>query len=423
MRSSIKHLFLICCIALVLGCSSDSGSSNTGHLNTDELLVLAKKAVLNADYQGLENVLKKVDVNHPLADGSSLLAWGIETQDTGIIKLLLSSGAQVNNNASNNPFSPLILACKYGNADIINSLLDKGADVNALTDDAISAFQLCAGNAPAGIIKSMIAAGALIDTANDQGQTPLMWAAAHGQVENMRLLLEHGADINQQTLQGFTTLLFAIKSGTLAAPLVAIEAGAHLNHKSNNGTSAAQLAMYQHNFDFAYWLIDKGTDLEAYDRNGHQLLHVAVKTNQPKLVQLLLEKGANPNTASGPSTLTWRYEANFKTEDYVPPSLTPLYMAAENGFTEIMKLLVAADASASFLSEDDNNIVLAAAFSGEPSALSYALEVLPEPKAKNKMGQAPLDMVLMHNNSEQYPDLLGVLKSNGVEIDAKNTKS
>jgi ankyrin repeat protein len=69
--------------------------------------------------------------------------------------------------------------------------------------------------------------------------------------------------------------------------------------------------------------------LAAFDRNGHQLLHSAVAGNQPTLVVSLLNQGASPDITSAPSTLTWRYDANFKTEDYIPPQLTAREMAAK----------------------------------------------------------------------------------------------
>ncbi|MAP21746.1 MAG: hypothetical protein CL589_02675 [Alteromonadaceae bacterium] len=311
-------------------------------------LLETKKAILSLDSNKVRTLLTEIDVNAALPDDSRLLAWAIETQTPALVDLLLENGAKVNI-AGGNRFSPLIQACRYGNSTVINALLQKDANVQNAIEDGTSAFHLCAASASGDTLARMIKAGAEINATNTYGQTPLMFAANAGNVNNLTLLLDAGADINQQTQEGYSALFFAIKSLHLDAVKAAIARGADVLHRAQDGTTASQLAVYTSNFEFLTWfaktmpsLLAKeaiNAQLTAYDRDGYQLLHQAVKANKPELVGALLALGANPSALSEPSRLKWRYEANFKTQSYLPPQLTPFEIAEKNKLEHIAALL------------------------------------------------------------------------------------
>lgn len=88
------------------------------------------------------------------------------------VKLLLSSGVDVNARIGSDEASLLMIACNEGRIEIAKLLLDNGADVNQR---------------------------------NVHGDTALMWAASHGAVESVKLLLANGADANAHT-RGYTAL-------------------------------------------------------------------------------------------------------------------------------------------------------------------------------------------------------------------------
>lgn len=339
-------------ITSLIACTTDSQPiSSQGKLSDEEhkqLVLETKHAILNLDMSLVDELSSKIDVNRLLPDNSSLLAWAAETQDPKLVDLLLEKGADANITNSNR-FTPLIQACRYGNSEIINALLDHGADPNSAIEDATSAFQLCAGSASAEDLARMVSQGANITAENNHGQTALMWSANFGKVENLNYLINNGASINHQTKEGYSALFFAIKSQNLDAVKVAISQGADLFATAQDGTTAAQLGVYTKNNEFLTWFVSELNSLmtpeaikqilTAFDRDGHQLLHAAVIANQPKLVSTLLELGANSTTVSEPSKLSWRYEANFQTEDYYPPRLTPIEIARQQDLKPIVSML------------------------------------------------------------------------------------
>ncbi|MDB5972209.1 MAG: putative ankyrin [Hydrocarboniphaga sp.] len=383
------------------------------------------QAVRNNDLAQARSLLAgRADPNRALADGSTLLAWAVESQSRDMVQLLLARGAKPRA-ASDASVAPLMIACEYGDAAMVDLLLTAHADVKAADADGITPLSLCAGTAPPSVLARLITAGAMADQADEQGQTPLMRAAAKGRVDNIELLLKHGAQINRTTLKGFTPQFFALKSGVPAAPVAVLDAGGNADYIAPDGTSVAQLAMYQKDYAFAARMIERGADLKALDRNGNRLLHAAILAEQPSLVQLLLAKGADPNAPTGTAQVKWRFESNFRTGDYELPPKTPLQLAAERGSTDLMQMLITAGADARFRAADGTNIVLAAASSGKLPALALALQLDPEPNAAAADGQTPLHVLLSNGSGAEGAGgetvaMIQLLHDKGARTDIKN---
>ncbi|GGF70754.1 ankyrin repeat domain-containing protein [Alteromonas lipolytica] len=346
-KTTILTLVMLCS-----GCSHETQVTPAplvvaNAVQQEELLKI-KRAILDLDYAQVNALSSKVDMNQPLPDESSLLAWAIETQDPKLISLLLQQGAKANLTHGNH-FSPIIQACRYGNEEIINALLDRGADPNSTINDGTSVLMLCAASTSPDMLSRLISQRTPVNAENQHGQTALMFAANAGKSENMRYLLINGAEINKQTQEGYSPLFFAIKSQDLEAVYTALLFEADLSATAKDGTTAAQLGVYTKNYAFLTMLVTEldswlspdaaKSVLAGFDRDGNQLLHVAVQANQPELVAALLKAGADPTTISQPSTLTWRYEANFKSENYIPPQRTPVEIAEQNKLTDIALML------------------------------------------------------------------------------------
>lgn len=342
---SVVFSLLLCTL---MACQSEPSDGPT--MGSDEnkaLLLEAKQAILALDEKKLKEVISQIDVNSPLADNASLLAWAVETQNENIVNTLLKAGANANG-VKGSRFSPLIIACRYSNTAIMSALLNHGAQPTDAIEDGTSAFHLCAATATAALLADMVEADTNVNIKNQLGQTPLMFAANAGNLDTMSFLIEQGADINLQTQEGYSALFFAVKSHDLPVIQTLISGGADLQIKTQDGTTLAQYAVYNKNYGFLTWFTQNmesllsadaiSSTLKEYDRNGHQLLHAATKANQTDLVAALLERGADPASMSAPSRLKWRYEPNFKTEDYTPPQRTAVEIAEQSKFEAIARL-------------------------------------------------------------------------------------
>lgn len=104
-------------------------------------------------------------------------------------------------------FTPLQLACYFGQEDVALWLLDHGADVDAVAQNAQRIQPLHAAAAGTGgldLLRALLQHGADPNARQSGGFTALHTAADRGDVEMARLLLEHGADLAVEDEEGRT---------------------------------------------------------------------------------------------------------------------------------------------------------------------------------------------------------------------------
>jgi ankyrin repeat protein len=95
-------------------------------------------------------------------------------------------------------FTPLGLACYFGQFEVARYLVLKGADVNLPSNNGFNVFPLhsaAAGNYT-NIAIMLIENGASVNIKQQAGVTPLHSAAQNGNVELLIMLLEHNAEVN-----------------------------------------------------------------------------------------------------------------------------------------------------------------------------------------------------------------------------------
>lgn len=112
-------------------------------------------------------------------------------------------------------FTPLGLASFFGHGDIAAWLLDRGADVNAASRNAMRVAPLhsAAAHRHIAIARLLIAHGADVNARQHGGWTPLHAAAHNGQLALAELLLAHGADAGAANDAGATALTLAEAGG------------------------------------------------------------------------------------------------------------------------------------------------------------------------------------------------------------------
>lgn len=97
-------------------------------------------------------------------------------------------------------FTPLGLACYFGQTEIARYLVLKGADVNMPSNNGFHVYPIhsaVAGNY-IDIARVLIGNGAQVNVKQQAGLTPLHSAAQNGNTDMLILLLEHGADVNMR---------------------------------------------------------------------------------------------------------------------------------------------------------------------------------------------------------------------------------
>ena len=96
-------------------------------------------------------------------------------------------------------------------------------------------------------------------------------------------------------------------------------------------------------FSIVQTLLNTGVNVNEKNKDGWTPLHIAASKNHRKIVELLIDNGAEVNSTGEPSSI-FIWQGGF----------TPLHYAAVNGHREIVELLISKDAEVN--SKADNGL-------------------------------------------------------------------
>lgn len=363
-------------------------------------------AIDRQDRAAVRAVLKSgADVNAPLGDGATALAWAVHRGDTEIIDALLAAKANVNA-ADDHGVTPLSLACENADAATVAKLLQAGARADAAQLNGVTPLMIASRAGHAAIVKAILAKGVDVNARTTKTrQTALMWAVAEKRHDIVKLLLDAKADVKAASSVAFTPLLFAARNGDIDAARLLLAAGATPNDRGSDGTHPLALAIVSGQAPFAHFLLEQGADANG-QIFGVSALHAASgsvemwlrewlrvrgidgvfgsglmsveRTARVPLVKALLAKGADVNARITTSTGVQGW-LTIKKGPFEPFSVgtgdlkgaTPLWVAAftsNRGFgmdPQVLKVLLDAGADHRLTTDDGTTPLMAAAGLGQ----------------------------------------------------------
>ena len=313
------------------------------------------------------------DPNSADADGSTVLHFAVENDETELIQALLAAGARARV-ANRHGITPLHLAATNGNATIVQRLIAAGADVNGVTPGGETALMMASRTGDPETIKALLTHGAMVDAKEGwRGQTALMWAATENNAAAIRLLVEAGADVKTKSTGGsFTAFLFAVRGGHIDAARALLDSGTNVNERLSDGMSALVLALYNAHFELAAFLLDRGADPNAAEQ-GWTALHQVAWSRRPnrgfnmpgavptgridslELVRKLVAKGANVNARMTKEPR----DGNRNMLNRI--GATPFVMAAKSADVPLMRVLLESGADPKIKTNDGTSALMAAA--------------------------------------------------------------
>lgn len=110
----------------------------------------------------------------------------------------------------------VMAAAFTGAADVVEDLVERGADVDARDESGYTALMYAANAGELPSVECLLDYGADVNARDAEQSTPLMFAAQHGHDEVVRRLLAAGADVKARGDHGRTALDFASANGHAA---------------------------------------------------------------------------------------------------------------------------------------------------------------------------------------------------------------
>ncbi len=187
-------------------------------------------------------------------------------------------------------------ASDLGIIDIVDIILDAGAQVNAVDDLSETALMSAAEKGHTEIAQALIDNGADVNARNTLGDTALM-LAVFGNIETVKTLWNADADIHITNNYGETALKFAIMWGNTETVQTILDANAEIN-RANNLDTALIFAASNNRPKITRMLLDKGSNVNATDSKSNTPLIWAARNGHPEIVQILLSANANVNATN-----------------------------------------------------------------------------------------------------------------------------
>lgn len=286
----------------------------------------------------LKNKIKNLidagtDVNQEsILNNATPLFRAAEYGLTDIVEILLDAGAQINQGlVGENETSPIFVAAQQGNIEVVDLLIARGANVNkARRFNGATPIHIASWSGHSNVVKSLIKAGANIHTVRtNDGTTPLFMAVQEGHIQIVKDLLAAGAktDVNKaSTDDGSTPIFSALLIGHYEIAKLLVESGAQLTPEQASRASSLLPQMLSNGGDekLVKFLTSYGASLDFIDSTGKNLLHFSIE--YPHLLKYLIDYGLDINKIGGKD------------------QSTPLFLAAMDGYFESVKLLVEAGA-------------------------------------------------------------------------------
>ncbi len=250
------------------GNTNTSGNFRMAHGGSTPLLFAAN----NGDVETARALVDAgADVNDAAASGTSALVIAAHSAHGPLAIYLLEQGADPN--AAGAGYTALHAAVLRSQVQLVEALLEHGADVNALVEHGTPGRRFSAD----------------YSIRRQQIDTDALWLAAkYGEVEILRTLVEHGADP------------FVVHSDMSVLQVAMGNSGSSIEDRRDRIGNAApdRAEEEQRTLELARILIDLGVDVNTANRRGETPLHDAVRKRFASVVELLVAQGADINAES-----------------------------------------------------------------------------------------------------------------------------
>ena len=346
--------------------------------------------------------LPEVDLNHQDSNNFTALHFAVQEKRADVVQVLIDAGADIETKDDEGR-SPLLLASIEGELTTVKTLVEAGADVRATDAERDTCLTLAAHFGHTETVRYLVGLPEVdLNHQEYRNFTALHFAVQEKHGDLVQVLIDVGADIETKTDTGRSPLHLASLSGALTTVMMLVKAGADVRATDSNRDTCLTLAAHFGHTDTVRYLVGlPEVDLNHQDsKNYNTALHVAVERKHGNVVQVLIDAGADIETRNDEGR-------------------SPLHLASISGELTTMKMLVKAGADVRDTDADGDTCLTLAAYDGHTDTVRYLL-CLPEVDLNHQDSDNYTALHVAVN--EKHGDVVQVLIGAGADIETRNDK-
>ena len=316
-------------------------------LLSDSLLPKMPKIIIPASF--VIYMYHKINVEK--LQMSQILKEQLDNRNLTYVSLLVKTGGvDVNMRVTDHSgLTPLLVAAKERDLEMVKLLLDLGADPNKLSPDRVSALLLATQSSSFEMVKMLVEHGSkihepshvllcairsmrileylvdMVDTLDEIhiNITPLDAAVLEGRKWAVKLLVDKGANLETRNGDDGTPLGTAVALQNHRMMKYLVKKGADIMARQIHGRTPLHLACLDGNIKTVRIVLNLGggKDIDACDDYGHTAADLAFKNGHIEVGKILADKGATVNSLRPKSRVSWLCQAQIlKTKSFNYPS-------------------------------------------------------------------------------------------------------
>ena len=269
-------------------------------------------------------------------------------------------------------YTPLIFASEIGSLETVKLLIERGARINDSDSEGRTALFHASENGHSKIISLLVKNGANPNAVSVHNRTPLMQATVNQHLEGMEILLKNGANVDHQNHFGLTALMLGAQNGDLDSVKKLLLHGAEINTASKNGFTALFMAVQNGHGKLVSLFARFGGEVNQKEKETLRTpLIVAAMEGHTEVVELLLSLKADPS-------------------EYHGSGMIPLQGALRSKQFETAELLIKGGSPVNHQDHRGQNVLHDATAAGNLGLVKMILEKNADSSSKNQRGETAL---------------------------------